>query len=110
MTTTIPIMPAPDSAMALHPCPACDASGQSLTAEEMGGEVAYVLRDCATCHRTGWATEPERKAYWRSYFRARNAAWGPVRIYGLREGELDALEDDRADAAEAAHAAALEER
>ena len=35
-------------------------------------------------------------------------AWEPVKIYDL--GELDALEEARADAAEAAHAAALEER
>lgn len=88
-------------------CPPCDATGRLLTFEPLDGMAVIVEQPCPTCDATGWITEEQLKAYWRSFYRAKEA-WDPVKIYDL--GELDALEDDRADAAEAAHAAALEER
>ena len=79
-------------------CPPCDATGRLLTFEPLDGMAVIVEQPCPTCDATGWITEEQLKAYWRSFYRARAKALDPVKIYDL--GELDAIEEARADAAE----------
>lgn len=92
----------------MNECPECHGDGITLTIAIADNTPQWVEGPCKPCDGTGQLTDDERKAYWREHYRARNAPWPPTQY--LTWDELDAREDARADAAEAAHAAALEDR